>query len=139
DVKGVTFLAAAGNDASDLGTPAQGIFPANLPDALAVSAFDHLDQRASFSSYGAKVDVAAPGGGDADPTAALYSPQRSVLSLRSHAGSAAILDPGLFVGTDYLRQAGTSMAAPHVAGVAALVLALHPDYSPEQVRQAIRK
>jgi len=77
----VTFVAAAGNDASDLGTPAQGIFPANLPDALAVSAFDHLDQRASFSSYGAKIDVAAPGGGDADPTATLYSPQRSVLSL----------------------------------------------------------
>ena len=42
------------------------------------------------------------------------------------------------VGTNYVRQMGTSMSAPHVVGVAALVRSLHPEFSAEQVRQALR-
>src|SRR6185503_19756097 len=46
---------------------------------------------------------------------------------------------GLFVvGGDYVRWAGTSMSAPHVTGIAALILALHPDYSPDEVRAVMR-
>ena len=48
------------------------------------------------------------------------------------------LGGAVVVAEDYLRQAGTSMSAPHVSGLAALILEAHPLFSNEQVRQAIR-
>lgn len=54
---GCIIVAAAGNDNSD----ASGFTPANIQNVIAVSAFDHNDQKAYFSNYGTKIDVAAPG------------------------------------------------------------------------------
>jgi hypothetical protein len=130
-------VAAAGNSASNVGTYASGHTPANIEDAITVSAFNHADALASFSNYGSKIDVAAPGGGDTDASGSVTNPAHSILSLASSAGAQVNGSP-LLIGTRYLRLAGTSMAAPHVAGVAALVRSLHPEFSAEQVRQALR-
>jgi subtilisin family serine protease len=112
---GVVFVAAAGNSSDD----ARRYHPAGLETAITVAASDANDRLASFSNWGNKIDVAAPG--------------VDVLSLR-----AAGTTRSTVVGNDYVRMSGTSMAAPHVSGLAALVLALHPEFSTEQVRQAIR-
>lgn len=138
DTKGVVFVGSAGNNNGDVGTQQSGVVPANIKNVITVSAFDHADTKAFFSNFGRKIDVAAPGGGDSGP-GSIYEPHRSVLSLLSSAASPALTDSGqLVIGDKYLRQAGTSMAAPHVAGLAALIRSLHPEFGPEQVRQAIR-
>jgi subtilisin family serine protease len=134
DAAGVVFVAAAGNSNVDL--VQFPFFPASNARAITVSALDHLDQRASFSNFGPRIDVGAPGGGDAG---AGFEPFRSILSLRSSgAGPELTGDNHLIVAGDYLRQAGTSMAAPHVAGAAAVILSAHPSYAPGEVRQALR-
>ena len=137
DVKGVVVVAAAGNNNVDVGSQEEGFYPANIRNVVTVSAFDHTDTKASFSDFGEKVDVGAPGGGDAGIG---FDPFRSVLSLKSSGANSAMTGNGnLIVGTDYVRQAGTSMAAPHVSGAAALVRSAHPGWGPEEVRHALRR
>lgn len=136
---GVTFVAAAGNSADNVGTPEYGYEPASLPRVIAVAASDSDDRSAFFSNYGEKIDVAAPGGGDRDPEDA-YKPYYSILSLLSSFASPDLSQEGKpVIGGAYVRLAGTSMASPHVAGVAALVKSLHPSFGPDQVRSVLRE
>ncbi|MGY1620651.1 S8 family serine peptidase [Geodermatophilus sp. SYSU D00965] len=83
--------------------------PAGLPGVVGVAAVDDTKARASFSNYGPSVDVAAPGVG--------------ILST--------------YLDGDLVFMSGTSMASPHVAGVAALVDATAPGLTPDQVEQAL--
>jgi thermitase len=94
--KGVVVVAAAGNDGSS-----RANYPAYYTNCIAVAASDSNDAKASFSNYGSWVDVAAPGVG-------IYS------TLPNHSNS---------IGNDYGSLNGTSMATPHVAGLAGLVWA----------------
>ncbi|MSS73780.1 MAG: hypothetical protein EXS64_20170 [Candidatus Latescibacteria bacterium] len=103
---GVVFVAAAGNE----GRPSL-TYPAALGEAISVSALDSQDRLASFSTFGERLDLAAPGVG--------------LLSTRVRGG--------------YETRSGTSMAAPCVAGLAAWVLAYHPEFSPEQVRAVLKR
>jgi subtilisin family serine protease len=108
---GAVVVAAAGNG----GTSVDVFEPANLDGVIAVAATDHQDAKASFSNFGEAVSVAAPG--------------VDVLSLRAPAWTG----PNV-VGTDYLHISGTSMATPHVAGLAAVLLSAFPGLSEDEVR-----
>ncbi len=85
------------------------LYPAKYTEVFAVAATDSNDARAWFSSYGPEVDVAAPG-------VSIYS---------------------TYLGGGYTSIDGTSMAAPHVAGLAALVWSEYPGYTNDQVEGRI--
>jgi aqualysin 1 len=104
---GVTYVVAAGNSNRD----ACGYSPSRIAGAVTVGSVDSADTRSSFSNFGACVDIFAPG--------------QSVLSTM----------PANDTATGYMS--GTSMASPHVAGVAALYLETNPTATPARVAQNI--
>lgn len=111
--KGIVLVAAAGNDGV-----AGVLYPAAYDEfCLAVAASDYNDEWADFSNSGPEVDVAAPG--------------VWVLSTIP----VAMTEPGYL---PYAFATGTSMAAPHVAGFAALVKASKPWLSPGDIMKLIR-
>ena len=137
---GCIVVAAAGNDGEDV----VDYSPAGENRVIAVASTDRYDERSTFSNTGAGIDVAAPGGDSGDmystPTGQHY--YVNILSLRADDTDmylgAPNYTPGEFVvGDYYYRSRGTSMACPHVAGLAALILSVHPSFLNEQVRQSL--
>ncbi|HEY2415289.1 MAG TPA: S8 family serine peptidase [Pirellulaceae bacterium] len=116
--KGHIFVAAAGNNGSN--DDSQGFYPASYTNSnvVSVAATDAGDSLAYFSNFGKKsVDIGAPG--------------VSILSTLPMIGTPAMDYEGLIPGYGVLD--GTSMAAPHVSGVMALVWGMHPDWSMQEV------
>jgi subtilisin len=119
--EGITYVAAAGNDASD----ASNFSPANNPNVIAVSAIVDTDGKcggdgsstsagdddsfADFSNFGSTIDIAAPG----------------------------VLIESTYIDGSYTTMSGTSMAAPHVAGAGTLYKSIDPTASPSAVRDGL--
>ena len=120
----VTVIAAAGNEALS-GNPLN--YPAALTGVISVGALGRLPvngqmllARAEYSCFNPFVAIAAPGSD-------ILSTVPSQLGNAPNRGGA------------YAYASGTSMAAPMVSGVAALILSRHPDYSPAQVLASLRE
>ncbi|MEX5215808.1 MAG: S8 family serine peptidase [Nitrospiraceae bacterium] len=105
--KNVVVVFAAGNANTDIDVTPQ--YPAVYPEVMAVAATDQQDRRATFSNYGTKVDVSAPG-------VNIYS---------------------TYPNDNYAFLDGTSMASPHVAGLAALIWSRNQTLTNQQVRKII--
>ncbi len=118
---GVTVVVSAGNDYQN----AQLTKPANCPGVIAVGATNFWGERSSYSNFGPTVDVYAPGGEGVFGFDGILSTVNS-----------GITTPG---GDGYAYLAGTSMAAPHVSGVVALMYALQPNITPTRVENILKQ
>jgi subtilisin family serine protease len=101
---GVTYAVAAGNENTNACTRS----PASTPNAITLGATSITDARASFSNFGTCLDLFAPG--------------------------VSIVSAWITSDTATATLSGTSMASPHAAGVAALILSANPTFTPQQVR-----
>lgn len=118
---GAVVVVAAGNDGDD----ASFYSPANCSGVISVGAVGRDGALTSYSNYGDSVQMAAPGG---DMT---FAEEDGILSTLND----GLKGPGADV---YAYYQGTSMAAPHVAGVAALMFAKNPALTPNQVLARLR-
>jgi subtilisin family serine protease len=120
--RGVLLIAGAGNlyDSTNATT-----YPAACDNVVAVGATGHLDEHASYSNTGAYLDLTAPGGNatsNSDP-----DPDHWIFSTYRHWG-----------GSTYAGMTGTSQAAPHVAGLAALMLSVNAGLGNEQLTDLLQ-
>lgn len=122
--KGITVVVAAGND--NINTI--NASPGNCEGVINVGATGPNDKAASYSNYGSLVSIAAPGGEDA-----LGCTATSCI-LSTYLQPATQTQPAK---EGYAYAAGTSMAAPYVAGAAALYLSTHSGASPDAVKNAL--
>lgn len=121
---GILFVCAAGNSEGgpglDMDVPGQADYPGawnTLPTVISVSAVDKNDNLAGYSEYGhSSVTVAAPGGANVSLTEGVLS---------------------TLPGNSYGPDAGTSMASPHVAGIAVLLADHEPGLTAAQIKQRI--
>ncbi|MFF5702988.1 S8 family serine peptidase [Streptomyces sp. NPDC012794] len=128
--RGTTVVVAAGNSNAD----AAGFSPASCNNVINVAASNRTGDRSFYSNYGAIIDVAAPGGETrraTDTPGTVTTPENGILSTLN----AGTTTPGAEI---YKPFQGTSMAAPHVAGLAALLVAAKPSLTPAQIESAIK-
>lgn len=114
---GTFVVAAAGNANTD--TP---MYPAAYDGVLSVSATNCHNELSSFSNFGSTISLAAPGGDNNSTSCGPFVSGAILSTVGSGSGSTRSSSYGLLI--------GTSMAAPHVSGVVALMRAIYPDLTP---------
>ncbi|MBE0011160.1 S8 family serine peptidase [Arthrobacter sp. AET 35A] len=119
--RGTVVVAAAGNGSS----PAMFASPANCQNVIAVGATGREGSQAPYSNYGEEIDVSAPGGDS-------YTGYESAIISTDNAGHQVQGEEM------YELKQGTSMAAPHVAGTAALMLSANMQLTPAQLEQTMK-
>lgn len=115
--RGSVVVVAAGNENQN----ASNSRPANCNNVVAVAAVQRNGGKASYSNFGAVVDVAAPGGGTGGGVLSTLNTGSTVPASQS-----------------YASYQGTSMATPHVAGVAAMILEVAPSSTPAQIENILK-
>ncbi len=122
--KGVVLVASSGNgNGQKIFGPHVG-YPAKYENVIAVGAVNHRGEHCSYSDGGESLDLVAPGG----------EPYFGVIQ------ETFVKEKGYMMiafGWGYYFKWGTSMACPHVSGVAALVKSVHPDWGPEEIKEAL--
>ena len=120
--KGVSVVIAAGNDSNSFDTgwiSMPAIYSDVIPGVISVASVGNTGELASYSNYGSKVTIAAPGGDFGEGSESL------ILSSYPY--------------DDYQFLAGTSMAAPVVTGAVALVKAENPSLTPQQIQSLLEE
>ncbi|MCC7011863.1 MAG: S8 family peptidase [Planctomycetes bacterium] len=121
---GVVIFAAAGNENSSLSS-----FPASYTGVVSVSAVDRNANKAPYSNFGPKVDIAAPGG----DTSVDLDGDGFVDGVLS-----TLVDENNAFAPNFVFYQGTSMACPHAAGVAALMLAVNGALTPAEIENFLQ-
>ncbi|MFJ4978653.1 S8 family peptidase [Streptomyces coeruleorubidus] len=119
--RGTSVVVAAGNENQN----ASSSSPANCNNVITVAATNRAGSRASYSNYGAVVDISAPGGETRTSTA------NGILSTLNSGTKTPSSE-------NYASYQGTSMATPHVAGLAALMKSANSALTPAQIESAIK-
>jgi serine protease len=118
---GTTLVISAGNSNAD----SSGFRPGNCNGVITVAATGQTGSRASYSNYGSVVEISAPGGDQSGGV------DTGVLSTLNDGATTP-------ANASYEFYQGTSMAAPHVAGVASLLVGQNPNLTPAQVTQILQ-
>jgi hypothetical protein len=125
----ILVVAGAGNNYGDVRYPAK--FSLNYNNVIAVSSTDHNDLFSTYSNRGPEITVSAPGGFGGE-----LNEDDVFSTLPNYPYYLQTIYPSLPI--SYGNLWGTSMATPHVTGVAALILSVNPDLLPNDVREILK-
>ncbi|WP_256096965.1 S8 family serine peptidase [Streptomyces agglomeratus] len=128
--RGTTVVVAAGNSNAN----ASGFTPANCSGVINVASTSREGNRSFYSNYGTSIDVSAPGGETrraTDTPGTITTPENGILSTLNSGTTTQSTE-------NYKPYQGTSMAAPHIAGLAALLKSAKSTLTPAEIESAIK-